>query len=69
MNILCCSQGSCSQKWFQVSISGYARLLHSNTSNTHTEQSHVVYQEVLDAVADLKETIMGLLHSLKNKHL
>ena len=35
------------------------------TRPTHTEQSHVVYLEVLDAIADRKETMMGLLHSVK----
>ena len=32
---------------------------------THTEQSLVMYLEVLDAVADRKDTMMALLHSLK----
>ena len=31
----------------------------------HTERSHVTYLEVLDAVADSKDIIMGLLYSLK----
>jgi hypothetical protein len=33
---------------------------------THTEQSHVIYLEVLDAVADRKDTMMGLLYSLRS---
>ena len=35
------------------------------TRPTHTERSHVMYLEVLDAVADSKDTMMGLLYSLK----
>ena len=35
------------------------------TRPSHTEKSHVMYLDVLDAVADRKETMMGLLHSLR----
>ena len=35
------------------------------TRSTHTEESYVMYLDVLDAVADCKDTMMGLLHSLR----
>ena len=35
------------------------------TRCTHTEESYVMYLDVLDAVADCKDTMMGLLHSLR----
>lgn len=34
------------------------------TRSTHTEESYVMYLDVLDAVADCKETMTGLLHKI-----
>ena len=39
------------------------------TRPTHTERSHVMYLEVLDAVADSKDTMMGLLFTLKKNFI
>ena len=36
---------------------------------THTEQSQVVYLEVMDAVADTKDTMMQLLHDLHEQFI
>ena len=41
----------------------------SLTRATHTEESHVIYLEVLDAVADCKDTMMTLLHSLRSRFI
>lgn len=43
-----------------ISLQDYYSL----TRPTHTEESRVVYLEVMDAVADCKDTMMTLLHSL-----
>lgn len=45
-----------------LSLQDYYALLRP----THTEQSQVIYLEVLDAVADCKDTMIGLLQSLKS---
>ena len=36
---------------------------------THTEKSNVMYLEVLDAVADCKDTMLTLLHSLQTRFI
>ena len=35
----------------------------------HTEKSNVVYLEVMDAVADCKDTIITMLHNLYQKFI
>ena len=42
---------------------------YSLTRPTHTEPSQVIYLEVLDAVADCKDTMMILLHSLRSRFI
>lgn len=37
------------------------------TRITHTERSHVVYLEVMDAVEDTKDTVMQLLHDFRRE--
>lgn len=39
------------------------------TRVTHTEKSQVVYLEVIDAVADCKDTMMQLVQSLREKFI
>ena len=42
---------------------------YSLTRPTHTEISQVIYLEVLDAVADCKDTMLTLLHSLRSRFI
>ena len=42
---------------------------YSITRPTHTEVSNVMYLEVIDAVADCKDTMMVLLHSLRSRFI
>ena len=41
----------------------------SLTRATHTKESHVIYLRVLDTVADCKDTMMALLHSLRSRFI
>ena len=41
----------------------------SLTRATHTERSQIVYLEVMDAVADSKDTVMQLLHDLQQQFI
>ena len=36
---------------------------------THTEKSEIVYLEVMDSVADTKDTVMQLLHELHQQFI
>ena len=39
------------------------------TRITHSEKTNVAYLEVMDAVADCRDTIMQLVHSLREKFI
>jgi len=41
----------------------------SLTRTTHTEKSQIAYLEVMDSVADRKDTVMQLLHDLQQRFI
>ena len=48
-----------------LSIQDYFSL----TRTTHTEKSQIAYLEVMDSVADRKDTVMQLLHDLQQRFI